>query len=115
MSSERRAQPAVERKTSDSKWIVLLLMGAANAPDETDLTQFAADDIAELEQVAAMGREGTLQIAYQLHRPGGIIRRHLGGVEEAASAELNDPVDGTSSSSSCAGPFPRPAIGRATV
>ena len=92
--SKSRAQPAAERKTSDPKWIVLLLMGAANAPGETDLTQFAEDDIRELEQAFEKGREGTLQVAYQLHLPGGITRRHLGG-EEVALPALNNPVDGT--------------------
>ena len=70
-------------------------MGADNAPGERDLTEFAAEDIGELEQVAAMGGEGTLQIAYQLHRPGGITRRHLPGRERPAPAELNEAVDGT--------------------
>ena len=94
MSSEWRAQPAAERKASDPKWIVLLLMGAATAPGETDLTQYAADDIRELEQVFEKAREGTLQIAYQLHEQKGITRRQLGG-EKLDLPALDDPVDGT--------------------
>jgi hypothetical protein len=70
-------------------------MGADNADGERDLREFAAEDIRELEQVAAKGDKGTLQIAYQLHRPGRITRRHLPGAEEPAPAELSEAVDGT--------------------
>ena len=94
MARKRRAEPAPKRKASDPKWIVLLLMGADNAPDETDLTPFAEDDIRELERAFETKNEGTLQIAYQLHERSGVTRRHLGGKAEVLSA-LNDPVDGT--------------------
>ena len=95
MSKKLQAQPAKERKPSDPKWIVLLLMGAANAPGETDLTQFAIEDIRELEEAFETRKKPTLEIAYQLHQPGGVTRRHVGGAEEAVPAALNDRVDGT--------------------
>jgi hypothetical protein len=96
VSGKRRAKAAGQRTDAGTKWIVLVLMGADNPSNQTDLLTFAKGDIKEMEQaLAARTSPRRLEIAIQLHRKGGVTRRHLPRAPQEVPGELGDAVDGT--------------------
>jgi hypothetical protein len=49
-----------------AEWTVMVLMGANNLPNEADLTKFADDDIAEMQEVGS--HDGILNVVVQIDR-----------------------------------------------
>jgi hypothetical protein len=92
---------AKKARLGNARWTVMVLMGADNLVTETDLTQSAKDDIAEMARVGA--DPSVLQIVAHVDRKqesGGPVRLHFNGATKRGTSAPEEfaipPGEGTS-------------------